>query len=679
LKPSPRTSRTLLAPLLACAFLNVPAARAEAADVSQNARAEAKQSAQKKPNAKPGDKADAKANAQAARARRETREAVKALKEAAELARGFDDVYESVRAQAEAAEAVWPFDEQWARSVLRRAWDATNAPGAEEHVQGFGTSDDPRQDALNALEEARRFVIKAALKHDQRYGESLMSEFERELADRAPTAEARAEEDPRPAAPSSDPDRADAAPVFRRRTLSPAGWQRLSIARQLFDEGDYSHAALAVAPLAASAGPTRPLIEFIILLRTRDARDADRLYLRLLEATRADAGADVNDVLTLSTPVVTPGVYAFVGEDGTPGFDARYVSQEEKRAPLPDEMRAAFYATAAGVLLRPGVPGGGRPESAVALYYAINRLLPFFEAEAPQHAPALQARRTALAAELAPARRENVEATAGVRGLSVENPSDPLQYVLEDIKSAPTSSARDAERLRAVATAARRALWERAHGIADQIEDGEMRRDARLVIAVRQVTTVASAFGDGDDPDDIARAADFVRGSDVPNEVRAVGLAQAAELAARLAGKARAGQLFAEAAGSAGQAERGERRVTALALVALSAARAGDARVWELLPALAAAADETDGLPFGALNLEFAVGKGSGRLSFFALDAPVGVPEVFAAAARLDAVKTFTEARGFKDEELRAAALRAAGRAALEKNGRVELLRRGAK
>jgi hypothetical protein len=135
-------------------------------------------------------------------------------------------------------------------------------------------------------------------------------------------------------------------------------------------------------------------------------------------------------------------------------------------------------------------------------------------------------------------------------------------------------------------------------------------------------------------------------------------------------GRARASQLLAEAIGYARQSERGERRVTALALVALSAARSGDARVWELLPALASAADETDDLTYGALNLEFTVGRDSGRLSFFALDAPVGLPEVFAAAARLDATKSFAEARGFKDEELRAAALLAAGRAALEKSGK---------
>jgi hypothetical protein len=671
LKPSPRTRRTLLASLLACVVLHIAAAPGYEVDAGQ-----------KRSDAKASEKANKEANAQAARARRETREAVTVLKEVAELARSFDDVYESVRAQAEAADAVWPFDEQWSRSVLRRAWDATNAPGAEDRVQGFGTSEDPHEDSLNALESARRLVIKAALKHDGRLGESLIKEFERVL-------DARAQEGTRPTAPSSDSATADAAPSLRRRTLSPAGWQRLSIARQLFDEDDFRHAAEAVAPLA-SAGPTTQLLDFILLLRTRDARAADGLYLRLLSATRADAGANVNDVLTLSTPIVTPGLYGYVSADGTPGFDTRYVSEEERRAPLPDEVRATFYATAAGVLMRPGMPDGGRPEGAAALYFTIDHLLPSFEQEAPQYAPALQARRTALISEMPAARREDVEATARVRGLSVVNPADPLEYALGDIARAGDPAARDAARLRAVATAARRALWERAHGIADQIEDAEMRRDARLVIAIRQVVTTASAFDDGSDADDIAHAADFVRAADVPNEVHAVGLAQAAEHAARLVSRARASQLLAEAAGYAGQAEHGERRVTALMLVALSAARVGDARLWELLPALVAASDETDDLSFGALNLEFIVGKASGRLSFFALDTPVGLPEVFAAAARLDAVKTFTEARGFKDEELRAAALLAAGRAVLDAGRRrrtyetdaprrAELLRRGVK
>jgi hypothetical protein len=66
--------------------------------------------------------------------------------------------------------------------------------------------------------------------------------------------------------------------------------------------------------------------------------------------------------------------------------------------------------------------------------------------------------------------------------------------------------------------------------------------------------------------------------------------------------------------------------------------------------------------------LDFNVGTSDRKLFVSAPGAPVGLGELFAAAARLDAARTFTEARAFKDEELRAAALLASGRAALEKS-----------
>src|SRR5205085_2521085 len=103
------------------------------------------------------------------------------------------------------------------------------------------------------------------------------------------------------------------------------------------------------------------------------------------------------------------------------------------------------------------------------------------------------------------------------------------------------------------------------------------RRAARLAIAIFQVMDTARAYAD-DEPDAFERAADFVRAADVPPEVRAAGLAQASELAARRGRSARADELLAEAAGNAAQAERGEQRVAALALVTLSATRSGRGR-----------------------------------------------------------------------------------------------------
>jgi hypothetical protein len=75
-------------------------------------------------------------------------------------------------------------------------------------------------------------------------------------------------------------------------------------------------------------------------------------------------------------------------------------------------------------------------------------------------------------------------------------------------------------------------------------------------------------------------------------------------------------------------------------------------------------------LRYGLMLLDFNVGPSDRKLWVTVPFEFVSLDQLFAAAARLDAARTFTEARGFKDEELRAAALLAAGRAALEKSGR---------
>lgn len=637
----------LLAPLLVCAFLNAAA--------GQSVRPEAKQSAPKKP--------DAKAVAQAARARRETRAAVAALKEAAELARGFDDVYESVRTQAEAADAVWPFEEQWARSILRRAWDATNAPGAEEHVQRFGTSDDARADALNSLMLTRQLVIKAALKHDPRLGELLMGELERSDAGRSSVS-----------AQGTTPDADDPASTLRRRrTLSPAGRQRLALAQQLFDDGDSRAAASVVAPVAAE-GATPELLIFIIRLRAQEPAAADALYLRLLASARSDPSADANDVLLLSTPVVSPQLIVYLNADGSASFmPLRFVRPDlsDVVIALPAAARRAFFETAGAVLLRqrPARAGAAAGDEAAAFYFAVGRLLPFVEREAPQLAPALNARLAALAAELEASRREALKAKMEVSSLTRRNPADPLAFLLEEVQRATNPAERDYARLVLVSQAARRALWERARAASEEIEGAEARRGARLAIAIQQVSMVRQAYED-EGTDGVERAVAFVKAADVPPEARALGLAQVAELGARAGVSARADVLLAEAAELVAATDRGTQRTSALAHVTLSAARAGSPRVWELLPIFVRAADETDELRYGAMLLDFNIGTSERELWVTAPNGAIGLGRLFAEAAQLDAVKTLTEARGFADEELRAASLLAAGRAALERSGR---------
>lgn len=660
---SQRTRRTTLAALLACAaFVHTSSAQSK-----QNAQP---RSDSRKTATNRGEGTEA-----AARRAREVRDAVAALKDAAESARSFEDVYDGVRAQSEAADALWPFDVPAARAILRRAWDAANAPGAEEKVEGFGTSEDPREDAQNTLTTARAYLVKTAAKHDPRMGRELMREFERGI-------DARAKADAGAGKPAQQTDERALQleeltetdePARRVRSLSQAGLQRLYVAQSLMEDGDFGRAAETAAPLAAG-GASLPLLKFVFDLRARDERDADALYARLLEVTLADPSSGVNDVLLLSTPFVSPDLVATSGAGGAANFTPlRYADDGARRAAatFPASSRLAFYETASAVLLRQRVAGGDAAradEDAAALYFTINRLLPFFERDAPPLAHALNARLSALAAEVAASRRAFLDSQSGVRSLTPKNAADPLETETNLIKSAGSAADRDLARLSAVLTAARGGLWERARGLAEQIEETESRRDARLAISIQQVMTVGRAYDDAK-ADDFARASAFVRAADVPAEVRGVGLAQASELAARAGKRAEADALLAEAAGDAAQADAGARRVAALALVTLSAGRAGSPRAWELLPSLVRAANGAGDFEWGAVNFVFTLG-GARKIE---LATPLPAPsltEAFKAAARLDSSRAIAEARSLDDEVLRAYALVEAARAALSKDVR---------
>jgi hypothetical protein len=333
-------------------------------------------------------------------------------------------------------------------------------------------------------------------------------------------------------------------------------------------------------------------------------------------------------------------------------------------------VRLAFFDAAGSVLLRPApASADGRNDGEMASrYFAIGHLLPFFEREAPQYAPALNARMAALASELAPNLRDSITAKMDVSSLSPKNSFDPLATAADEISRAPDSADRDAARVNFVMRAARRKLWDRARGAASEIEDAELRRAARIVISIYQVMDTSAAF-DSDDGDSSERAADFVRAADVPPGVRAAGLAQAAELAASAGKQARARELLTEASNYAAQTDRGRARVTALSLVLLSTARADAPRVWEFLPAVVSAGNEVDDLAYGALVFEFLLGPKGKEFTLYVPDySSVTLNGVFTAAAKLDATRALTEARNFKDEEVRALALLAAARVAIEKS-----------
>ena len=674
MKLPPRTHRLALASLLlALAPTATTAATRQQQPPAQNRR-DAK--AREQRETKTRDQRDARTAGQReakARERQVRAQAVAALLEAAEAVRPADDLNESVRLRAGVAGVLWPHDAPSARALLRRAWEAANAPGAEERVAGLGIAGDAREDARETLLVARRFVIKAALKHDPRLAEEFVRQFERELSEEVSAAR-EGEGD----APLNNGGGA--------RGLSRAGWQRLNIAFQFLEEGEHELAAATAAPLV-SEGPTTPLLDFLHMLRPHAPRAADALYLRLLERTRADPSANANDLLLLSTPVVSPELRAQVAHDGSVSFSpvslridyASGPAAADATTPLAPEARRAFFNVAAAVLLRPRANTSDpaqRGDAAAQLYFTAARLLPSFEREAAQHAPALHALLSSLAADIDASRRDLLASRAGVSSLSAKNSADALAHLHKAVADAPNAVERDWERFLLVTAAAHRRQWDRARLAAAEIEDEETRRNARRALAMQQVLDISRAYEDdkGARSDDGERAADFVRAADVPPEVRAAGLAQAAEVAARRKHKARASELLVEAASHAEQSERASgRRATAFALLTLSAARLEDPRAWDSLQALVSAANEEDDLAFAALSFDYTFNHLGRSVPFSVPTAPqLDLGAVFAATARIDPARTLAEARALEDELVRANMLFAAARAALEKTGKAD-------
>jgi hypothetical protein len=569
-------------------------------------------------------------------------------------------MYERAGVQADAADALWPFDEQAARSILRRAWDVTTAPGV---VPAFRREGEREGETIETVVRARRVVIEVAFKHDARLGDVYMKALMQGFT--------LSEDTWRVA--SGEGESQSTSEVRRRMSLEND--QRLLTAYGLIEEGAYESAAVAAAP-ALSGGVSGQLVSFIIALRAHAPREGDALYVSLLERTRADSWADANDVLLLSQPIVSPDLQVLINPDGSAHMRPANYSDEAMRHAFngaPPEVRRAFYATAAAVLLR--TPRQTEDEAnakaeTAALYFTTGRLLPFFEREAAQYAPALQARMAALSAEIDAGRAQSLSASMKTLSLTPKNPVDPLAAMLGALTEVSDSRGRDDLREAIVGYAARKQLWERARTIASEIEDAQSRREALRVIAIYQVMGVGRAYDD--EPEGFERAAELVRAADVPAQFRAAGFGQAAELAAARGKRARADALVEEALLYADQAGKDDgSKLTALAMVARSAARAKSARVWETLAALVGSANESENYTDSGPRFSFNYGCPDDETTIYELDEPLSFEGVFASAARMDFRRAVAEARALEDGPTRATVTIAVARAALEKSGKV--------
>jgi hypothetical protein len=597
-------------------------------------------------------------------ATRGRRQAVAVLLEVSNGAREIEDPYERASVLAFCADALWGADEQTARSLFRRAWEVADESDDAELKQEQQSGRDG--DLPERFTRARDLALTLAAKHDARLAEGFLRRLNEWLEHHE----------------SSARDAPEVVKGGASRDIGPLneftqGGPRLALASSLLEEEAYKSAAALAEPTLAD-GVSGVLIEFLLRLRADAPDEADRLFLRLLERTRADASADANDALLLSSYVLTPRLLAVVDESGSVRF--RPLADAGGAAEAPASSRralAAFFDTAAAILLRPALPGAAATGGdTVALYFAAGRLLPFFEREAPQYAPALHARRTALAAEIEAARRDALDSQASTQRLTSENPDDPLRPRLEEIERTRDPVLRDHARLQAVREMARRQLWGRALQTAGEIEDEGTRRTARFVIAAAQVASLQDAFADAE-ADDFEKAATFVRNAELPPALRAYGFAQAAELAARRGRRTRAAALLEEAFGYVRQTENGTAQRDASALMtATVAARLDSPRAWEALAAAVAALNEDEEFSGDAVRFDLGSHAALSSEEQEALNEvfePFTIDELFDAAARRNLERAVAEAHALKNELSRARALVASARAALEPNPQAQL------
>lgn len=584
-------------------------------------------------------------------------QAINLLIETADGARAFKDLLYRSRIQMLAADALWSFDEARARQIFRRAWEAAaqsdraEQKTAEEEANIFSSSEVMTETA------ARDEVLSKAAARDTKMAEGFMRELVEER-DRAVDAAKNNQE--------------------RRRSpwgeLSPMGARRLALAHEFLNRKELLRASMIARPLLEE-GVTGDLVGFILRYHAsleNGQTDASRLYYRLLEKALANPNTNANDVLLLSSYVVSPQLLMVVDEKG--GLQFR--SLPSSRPNLFEDITAStFYELVIKVLLQraPGSQSTSNPvQDRVARYIAMGRLIPLFEKESPEYAqyvPVMRAQMAALSGEMEAGRRDALSAQLELTSLSGRNARDPLAPQLEQLARANDKYERDRISFAVARRAARERLWDRAQRAAYGIEDTDLRRAALAFISVNQIADISRAYRD-DKEDDSESVARFVRRADAPPFASAWGLAQAAVIAARKKdSRDEVNALLTEAQSYAERADKDSRqRVAAYAVIAEAAARVSKERAWDFLSELVRAANSTPDYMGDetALATSANLSEGSdlsGELNIesdsFRLDT------IFATMARIDFDKTVAQAQALTAEIPRAYARIAAARAAL--------------
>ena len=571
----------------------------------------------------------------------------------AEEARSFHDLALRARVQARAADALWDSEPESARALFRRAWDSAesadeeNARLSEEERRARsaagGTTASRRQPNM------RREVLRLAARHDRELGEEFLNKLED--ARKLEAADASVQ-------PTGGQNTARINPDDPPQAMA----QRLSLARQLLEDGDVERALQFADP---ALYPVNTLgMNILDMLHEKSPAAADQRYLSLLGRAIGDPIADANTVSLLSTYIFTPYMYITVRPDGN-SHTRRWRDNNAPRTDLSPALQNAFFRTAATVLLGPVAEPDLSSSGRLGSFVIIARMLPLFEKFGNDQSAALRARLGMLANEV-PERMRQMDSPLYTRGIIPEDASkDRVQAVLDRLQSAKTSDERDQIYFQA-AMAASGKDYERARELADKIEESELRKQ---LYAFLTFDAMHQAIDD-QKPDDALRLA---RSQELTNVQRAWGLTEVGRLLAKTEPE-RATEVLELATAEARRIDQGSPdRVRTMVAIVTQFQKVDNARAWEMMSEVIKAANSLRGFSGedGELTLRVEFKGGGAMTNNFNVDS-FDLTGLFTALAQQDFNRAVDLPKGFTGESPRAVAMLAVARTVLDKKQKAD-------
>lgn len=584
--------------------------------------------------------------------------AVSLLTQLAEEARSYQDMTLRARVQARAADSLWTSDQERARQLFRRAWDAADAVDREslrqfEEERQRQIRQGGRAAIFSSPKNIRGEVLRMAAKRDR----ALAEEFLGKLAD----ATEREAEDASSASSNNQAQQQQQQQTTPDPTSPPSEVsQRLRLARQLLEEGN-TDLAIQFADRALDR-VTASGINFLSALREKNPAAADQRFMALLARAAADPSSDATHVSVLSSYVFTPFLIIIVRGNGS----NQSMQEREHITPpanMSPQVRTAFFRTAAQILLRP-VPQPDQDHTLAGrsgLYFTMARLAPLFDQYAQNFAPEIHAQMSALAPD-APETLRNGANRLLTRGIAPEAESrDESMEAAELAERAATPEQRNGFYARAALVAAQRGDAH-ARDFVEKIENPEIRNQLRPYVDFELVNYAIQQK----QADEALR---FAHAGELTNVQRAWALMEVVRLL-KQSEPARAAQVLEEAAAEARRIGGGDPdRARALTGIASRMFEINKSRAWEAIAEAIKAANSNS--EFTGEDAEIMArftlpNFGSSATSFTAdwFD----VRGIFASLAKEDLYRAIELAKSYTSDAPRAAAILAIARAVLNVN-----------